>query len=126
MILAQLVEMRPPLPTIPAAVRCAPIVPAYTAHHSFCAFLCALQDSTRPRALSCASWSACAVRAPSGGTGVAKRASREAAAACWTARARSTLTPPEAADRQSAALGGYSSSVNYHLVGLLDRHGRLW
>ena len=90
MILAQLVEMRPPLPTIPAAVRCAPIVLASTAPHSFCAFLCALQDSTRPRALSCASWSARAVRAPFAGMDAAKRASREAAAACWMARARST------------------------------------
>ena len=78
MILAQLIEMRPPLLTIPAAVRCAPIVPAHTAPHSFRAFLCALQDSTRPRALSCASWSARAVRASSGGMGAAKRALREA------------------------------------------------
>ena len=33
--------------------------------------------------------------------------------------------PPSAADCQSAASGGYSTSVKYLLVGLLDRHGRL-
>ena len=33
--------------------------------------------------------------------------------------------PPSAADCQSAASGGYSTSVKYLLVGLLDRHGPL-